>query len=109
MFPPGLRSISYLPLSHAAALFTDILGPVRSGSHLYFALPTALKGTLMQTVMEVKPHIFFAVPRIWQKIYARIKQFESGAAGFDGNAIKEAQKIGFEETLKEIKMQPTSE
>ena len=63
----------------------------------------------MQTVMEVKPHIFFAVPRIWQKIYARIKQFESGAAGFDGNAIKEAQKIGFEETLKEIKMQPTSE
>ena len=68
---------------------------MKTGAHLHFALPTALKGTLMLTVMEVKPHIFFAVPRIWQKIYAKMKQFESGTGGFDGNAIKEVQKIGF--------------
>ena len=83
-----MKTLSYLPLSHAAALYTDILSPMMRAFHVHFALPTALKGTLMQTVMEVKPNIFFAVPRIWQKIYATIKQFESGVAGFDGEAMK---------------------
>lgn len=106
---PGLKTISYLPLSHVAGLLIDIISSVMGGSHVHFAEPTALKGTLMLTVKEVKPNIFFSVPRVWQKIYSTIKQFESGAGGFDGNAIKEAQKYGLAESLKEMMMQPTSE
>lgn len=63
----------------------------------------------MQTVLEVRPNFFFAVPRIWQKIYEKMKLFEGGAAGFDGKAIKEAQKIGLEESLNAMMRQPTSE
>lgn len=75
--PPGMKAISYLPLSHAAALFLDIFVPITSAVHIHFALPTALKGTLMQTVLEVRPHFFFAVPRIWQKIYEKMRSFEN--------------------------------
>ena len=41
------RGVSYLPLSHVAALYNDILVPILKGGHIYFALPTALQGTLV--------------------------------------------------------------
>jgi len=47
-----------------------------NGTHIYFAEPTALKGTLIETLKEVRPHFIFAVPRVWEKIYARLKQEE---------------------------------
>ena len=40
--------------------------------HVYFAEPDVLKGTLIQTLQEVKPKVFFAVPRIWEKIYDKM-------------------------------------
>jgi len=35
------------------------------GDHVFFAEPSALQGTLIQTLQEVKPQIFFSVPRVW--------------------------------------------
>ena len=55
--------ISYLPLSHIAAQMTDIYLPVYSGATVYFAQPDALKGSLLQTLLEVKPTAFMGVPR----------------------------------------------
>jgi len=82
LFRPGFpnlekkRGISYLPLSHAASLYFDVVAPMINGTHIYFAESTALKGTIFETLKEVRPHFFFAVPRIWEKIYARLKQEE---------------------------------
>lgn len=45
-----MRLVSYLPLSHAAAQFSDILGPLEEGAHLFFADPSALQGSLIQTL-----------------------------------------------------------
>lgn len=39
-----MRLISYLPLSHVAGLFGDIITPVMTGYHVFFALPDALTG-----------------------------------------------------------------
>ena len=61
---PG-RMVSYLPLSHAAGQFIDIVRPLIVGTHMFFADATALQGSLIQTLQEVKPEAFFSVPRVW--------------------------------------------
>lgn len=49
------RVVSYLPLSHVAGQLFDIILPLHLGSHVYFADPSALQGTLVQTLQEVRP------------------------------------------------------
>lgn len=63
-----MRLVSYLPLSHVAGLFADIITPLMNGYHIYFASPDALQGSLIETLIEVKPNAFFSVPRVWEKI-----------------------------------------
>lgn len=45
--------LSYLPLSHLAAHLTDIYITTVCAGTVYFAQPDALKGTLLQTLLEV--------------------------------------------------------
>jgi long-chain-fatty-acid--CoA ligase ACSBG len=40
------RLISYLPLSHSAAMYIDVFIALLKGYHLYFADVKALQGTL---------------------------------------------------------------
>jgi long-chain-fatty-acid--CoA ligase ACSBG len=62
------RIISYLPLSHIAAQIIDLHAPMYIGAQTWFAQPDALKGSLTKTLAEVRPAIFFGVPRVWEKI-----------------------------------------
>jgi acyl-CoA synthetase (AMP-forming)/AMP-acid ligase II len=57
--------ISYLPLSHIAAQITDLHLPMKLGYQVYFANPDALKGSLGATLKDVRPTVFFGVPRVW--------------------------------------------
>lgn len=61
--------ISYLPLSHIAAQMLDMHMPLKTGTQIHFAQPDALQGTLGMTLKEVRPTVFFGVPRVWEKIY----------------------------------------
>ena len=72
--------VSYLPLSHIAAQMLDIHSPInfsaRAGTSacVYFARPTALKdGSLVLTMQAARPTYFFGVPRVWEKMGAKIK------------------------------------
>jgi len=67
------RLISYLPLSHVAAQIIDMHGPILTGAKVYFAFPDAIKGSLSMTLRDVRPTIFFGVPRVWEKIYERMQ------------------------------------
>ncbi|RLN48936.1 hypothetical protein BBJ28_00003269 [Nothophytophthora sp. Chile5] len=73
------RSVSFLPLSHVAAQILDIHLPLVVGSEVYFAGPDALRGGLLDTLQEVRPHFFFGVPRVWEKMMESLQQ-KLGAA-----------------------------
>lgn len=73
------RAVSYLPLSHIAAQLIDIHCMLLLGAAVYFARPDALKGSLVHTMKEVRPTIFFGVPRVWEKIHEKLKHTIKGS------------------------------
>lgn len=65
----GDDQISYLPLSHIAEQMFSIHGPITYGVTVWFAESLDELGANLQ---EVRPHTFFAVPRVWEKIQHRM-------------------------------------
>lgn len=90
------RFISYLPLSHIAAQLLDIFAPLNHGITVYFAQPDALKGSLNDTMKQVRPTYFFGVPRVWEKIQEKIQSNLNSLTGFKLTMFKWAQKVATE-------------
>lgn len=65
----GDSAISYLPLSHVAEQMFSIYGPITYGLTIWFAESL---DTLGDTLAAVRPHFFFGVPRVWEKIQHRM-------------------------------------
>jgi long-chain acyl-CoA synthetase len=61
--------LTYLPLCHVAERIFSTWTSVSAGCTLNFAESIE---TVQQNLREVQPTIFFAVPRIWEKIHAGI-------------------------------------
>jgi len=76
-------AVSYLPLSHIAAQILDIHVPMAVAGETWFAQPDALKGSLVNTLKEVRPTHFFGVPRVWEKIQEKMM-----ATGQSGSALR---------------------
>ncbi|XP_047021110.1 long-chain-fatty-acid--CoA ligase ACSBG2-like isoform X2 [Helicoverpa zea] len=70
--PTRDRIISFLPLSHVAAQVVDIYTTLSNAIPVFFAQPDALKGSLVETLKEVRPTRFLGVPRVWEKMYEKI-------------------------------------
>ena len=73
--------ISYLPLSHIAAQMLDLHCPMATGTQVWFAQPDALRGSLGATLKEVRPTVFFGVPRVWEKIYDKMQEVAKSSTG----------------------------
>ena len=65
----GERTLSYLPLSHIAEQMATIHGPISGGSAVYYAESI---DKLADNLKEVRPTLFFGVPRVWEKFHAAI-------------------------------------
>ena len=76
------RIVSYLPLSHIAAQMIDLIGPIVGGSVVTFAQPDALRGSLKTTLGEVNPTVFFAVPRVWEKMAMAVREVAAAKPKF---------------------------
>lgn len=69
------RGISYLPLSHVAGsvpMFAQACSGMEPDT-TYFAFPDALKGSIAESLKDVKPTSFIGVPRIFEKFCAGVK------------------------------------
>ena len=66
---------------------------------VYFARPDALKGSLPQTLAAVRPTIFFGVPRVWEKIMAKIKAAGAATKGLKKSIATWAKGIGMDFSL----------
>ncbi|MFG2001274.1 AMP-dependent synthetase/ligase [Spirillospora sp. NPDC048911] len=75
VLPERNAGVSYLPFAHIADRVLSYYLPVTRGSHVYFCPDPALLTTVLR---EVRPHSFFGVPRVWEKIMAGIQAVLAG-------------------------------
>ena len=66
---PAQRGLSYLPLAHVAERMTTHYVGISSGGTIYFVRDLA---DVLQTLQEARPHLFMAVPRVWEKMQAAL-------------------------------------
>ncbi|MDF2697821.1 MAG: Long-chain-fatty-acid--CoA ligase [Labilithrix sp.] len=85
--------LSYLPLSHIAEQMVSIHGPMAMGSLLYFAESFDKLG---ESLREVRPTVFLGVPRVWEKIQAKMIAAASSAPPLRKKIAAWARKIGLE-------------
>jgi long-chain acyl-CoA synthetase len=63
-------TLSYLPLSHVAERIATEWVNADASTQVHFAESI---DTVQQNLREVQPTLFFAVPRIWEKIHASVE------------------------------------
>jgi long-chain acyl-CoA synthetase len=61
----GERFLSFLPLSHIAERMMSDFGPIGAGGETWFARSLA---TVPEDLRDCRPTVFFAVPRVWEKL-----------------------------------------
>jgi long-chain acyl-CoA synthetase len=84
-------TLSYLPLSHIAEQVFSIHGPISAGASVYFAQSIE---ALPQNLIEIRPTVFFGVPRIWEKIFAKLQEGLAKASFFRKKMADWAINIG---------------
>ncbi len=85
--------VSYLPLSHIAEQMFTIHLAITLGYAVYFA-PSLEE--LKDTLVEARPALFFAVPRVWEKFKAVIEAGLDEATGVKKLIVDFSRKAGVE-------------
>jgi long-chain-fatty-acid--CoA ligase ACSBG len=94
------KIVSFLPLSHIAAQMIDINAAVVTGHCVWFAQPDALKGSIKDTLLEVKPTLFFAIPQLWEKIKVGVETKLNDVTGLRKKVQEISFKIGKKNIIK---------
>ena len=90
---PGDNVISYLPLSHIAEQVVSLYAPLVAGACSWFAESLEQLG---DNLREVRPHFFFAVPRVWEKIQAKMEAAGAAAPPLKRKIAAWARRLGME-------------
>jgi long-subunit acyl-CoA synthetase (AMP-forming) len=88
---PDDVTLSYLPLSHIAEQTLTIHGPMAMGSLVYFAESIEKLG---ESLAEVRPTVFMGVPRVWEKIQAKMQAAGANAPPMRKKLVAWARKTG---------------
>ncbi len=84
-------TISYLPLAHIAERMITVHFPLTVGNAVYFARDIQ---QLRQHLLEVRPHLFFGVPRVFEKIAEAAQAQIASAKGIKGRVARWAIRTG---------------
>ena len=88
---PGERFVSMLPLSHIFERTCGQFTLLYAGASIYYAENLqSIPGDLL----EVRPEILLAVPRIYEKIYARVREQVSAGGYLSRLVFHLAMKVG---------------
>ena len=64
------RVVSYLPLSHQAEQLVTNVGVIRTGGQAFFCPEI---GQVKDYLLKARPTVFLAVPRVWEKFEAALR------------------------------------
>jgi long-subunit acyl-CoA synthetase (AMP-forming) len=93
------RYVSYLPLCHAAEQMATNFTGLRTASETYFCSDlTEIKSYLV----AARPHIFVAVPRVWEKLEAALNAKFSAVTGPKARLLTWARRIEFESAKRSM-------
>jgi long-subunit acyl-CoA synthetase (AMP-forming) len=101
------RQVSYLPLCHAAEQAGTNFWGLRAASETYFC-PDLAK--IKDYLVAARPHVFFAVPRVWEKFEAALSANFSVATGLKAMLVSWARRVeldGAKRTLQTGKLVDT--
>ncbi|MFA7460115.1 MAG: long-chain fatty acid--CoA ligase [Trueperaceae bacterium] len=62
--------LSFLPLSHIVERLISVTAPLKYGYTVSF---TENLDTVLTNLQEIRPTVFFAVPRIWEKMFSLVE------------------------------------
>ncbi len=85
------EQVCFLPLCHILERFISVFTPIAARSVVNFAESPE---TVFDNVQEVSPHIFTAVPRVWEKVYSRISILVGESTPFGQWAYERALSVG---------------
>ncbi|MCJ8322953.1 MAG: long-chain fatty acid--CoA ligase [Rhizobiales bacterium] len=85
------EQLCFLPLGHVFERGTSISGSIAASTIVNFAESPE---TVFDNLREVSPHIFAAVPRVWEKIYSAVIILAKEATPLGQWAFKCAIKVG---------------
>jgi long-chain acyl-CoA synthetase len=88
---PGDEQLCFLPLSHILERVISVEMPIYKGTRVNFAESPE---TVFDNLREVSPHVFTAVPRLWEKLYSAIMDQRREATAFGRWAFDQAVRAG---------------
>lgn len=89
----GGKQVSYLPLAHVAEHNLSVYLPALTGHTIYYA--PSIEG-LREALNEVQPTLFFAVPRVWEKMQAAVEVKIAEATGAKAKLLAWARGVATE-------------
>jgi long-chain acyl-CoA synthetase len=95
----GRRLVSYLPMAHIAERMTSYYQQALLG---YEVTTCPEPGEVASYMPQVRPEIIFAVPRIWEKVYAGIQAVVAGDPQ-QKEAFERALEAGDEAVLRPVR------
>ncbi|WP_151769552.1 AMP-dependent synthetase/ligase [Streptomyces abyssomicinicus] len=91
--PEHPRTLAYLPMAHIAERVLGIYLPICNAGHVTICPDPA---QLLPGLLQVRPHGFFGVPRVWEKLAAGLEARLATLTGERAEAVEQARKLALE-------------
>ncbi|GGV28206.1 long-chain acyl-CoA synthetase [Streptomyces griseoflavus] len=91
--PEHPRTVAYLPMAHIAEQVLGIHMPICGAGHVTICPDPA---QLLPTLLRVRPHGFFGVPRVWEKLAAGLRRRLDALTGEPAETVARARRLALE-------------